>query len=285
MIIQDDFITINVGGLTFSSRNAKSAPQFVLNPDAITGWYDGVSVKRTSAVRPGSFGDFAEPGSRNARLITITGTAVAKDAIGLHKMRDDFMGILGSGGYEEMSLQNKSGTRYAMVTLEGTPGWVQQIDNAAFWKLDLYAPDPRIYGEQKTLTLGTSSVSSGGLAYALKFPLNFHTDIQDQLRVVSNAGNSNSWPMFRVTGNLPAGFVLSDNRGNLVRYEGPVSQYAPVLVDMGRGTAVQNGVDNSVLLSIRQWFPIEPNQSLSPSFEPIVTGAGWCDIIYRDTWI
>lgn len=284
MILHDDFINIKVGGLSFSSRNT-SAPQFVLNPDAILGWTDGTGVKRSTASRPNAWGDFSEPGLRNSRLITVTGTAVATTAIELHQMRDAFMGILSEGQYGEFALQNKSGTRYATVALEGTPGWIQQIDTAAFWKLDLYAPDPRIYGEDKTMTLGTSSAAAGGLTFPLKMPLDFHTDITDQLRVIYNAGNTKSWPSFKVTGDLPGGFVISDNRGSIVRYEGPVSSYSPVTIDMGKGTAIQNDVDNSIRLSVRQWFPIEPLQSISPSFEPIITGPGWCDIIYRDTWI
>src|SRR5213595_3793769 len=134
MILKDDFITINVGGLTFSSRNG-TAPQYVLNPDAIQGWFDGTSVKRTSVVRPNSWGDFSEPGLMNSRLITITGTAIARTPAELQRMRDAFMTVLNHGGYEEMSVQNSSGVRYTTVALEGTPSWLVQIDTVAFWKI------------------------------------------------------------------------------------------------------------------------------------------------------
>jgi hypothetical protein len=285
MLLKNDFITVEVGGLTIRSHNI-GAPQFVLNPDAISGWYDGASVKRTAAVRPNVWGDFSQPGLRNARLIQLVGTAVATTPFELHQMRDRFTSVLAHGGYEMMSLQNKSGTRYADVALEGTPAWIQQTDTAASWKLDLYAPDPRIYGEIKTLQINEYTTSTqGGLKHPLKFPLNFYTPIESQSQEVVNHGNVDSWPIFNVQGDFPQGFIITDNLNSRVVFNGTVTQFAPVIIDMRAGTAIQSGVDKSSLMSVRQWFSIPAGQALAPAFEPIQSGVGWCDIIYRDTWI
>lgn len=286
MHIVNDSITIKVGGLTFtSSRKSTTSPQYVLSPEAITGWYDGTSVKRTSTVRPNSWGDFSEPGYRNSRLMTVTGTAIAADSYQLHSMRDAFMSILNSGGYEEMSLQNSSGTRYANVALEGTPSWVQQLDNVAFWKIELYSPDPRIYGEKLIRTIGATSSVGGGQKYLLTYPLNYNTDQTNVTQTITNLGNADAWPIFTVTGTYPSGFVLTDNQDHKVTYNGQVTVQAPITIDMGKGTATQSGVDKTNLVSDRGWFSVSPSEIVRPTFSPIDYGPGWCDIIIRDTWI
>ncbi|UDL16779.1 minor tail protein [Arthrobacter phage Atuin] len=283
MILKQDTLSITLEGTVFRAKPYMN-PQFVLDEEALKGFYDGVNVKRTEAVRPNKWGDFAEPGLLGPRNITISGAAVASTPSQLHSLRDELMSILHDGSYREMEVRNSDGPRYITVALAGSPSWVQKIDTAAVWKLELYAPDPRMYGEEKTTQI-TDGTLKGGINFPISYPLNFGGAIVNPATSIYNDGNTKSWPVFKVTGDYPSGFKIWDGLNNFITYDGIVSTQSPVTIDTFRGAAFQNGIDQSVALSRRDWFSIPPKSSIAPRFLPIQDSFGWCDIMYRDTWI
>lgn len=285
MYLKSERIIANVDGVRFTSFQT-ALPQFVLDPIAVSGWYDGVDVRRDITNRPTSWGDFSEGGRMAARLVSFNGTAIAKTPRQLGEMRDKFMAIYNDGGFREMSLEDSSGVRYLNAGLEGQPIWLRQSDTVASWRIALYAPDPRIFGPKHEETLGDGG-SSGGLNYPLTYPLDYNTeqDSDVEAKVMSNAGNTPAWPVFKVTGNYSAGFTISNGKGQQVEYTGMVTTQAPVTIDMAKGTATQSGVDKTILVRKRQWFSIPAKGSIRPEFKATLSGTGWCGIIYRDTWI
>lgn len=297
MYLKYEDIAISLGSIRINSFQT-GAPQFVLDTEGISGLDDGPGTKRNNTPRPISWGDFSEPGYKSARLITITGTAVAPSPLALQSMRDDFMGELQHGKYEEMKIQtgDLQGerfpvgnsinviSRYVNVGIEGTPRWTRQSDTIATFKLELYAPDPRIYGDKQIVML-TDSTVSGGLALPAAFPLDFDNPRSAQITAIYNRGNTDSWPTFVVTGDYYLGFEISNSRNSIVRFDGIVTGSSPVTIDMLAGTAIQDGVDKSNLLSRRDWFSIPSLASIQPTFTPVQDAWGKCDIIFRDTWI
>lgn len=286
MYLKNDAITVTIGNTVMRSSRMGTPKDFVLDPTAITGWTDGTAVRRDSTVRPVSNGDFYDTAVMSARVISISGTAIASNRVLLQEMRDDLVGMLANGKYGEMSVSTGAGTRYATVGLEGTTSWIQQLDNVALWKIDLFAPDPCIYGPQQIINIGAYTTSGGGLDYILKYPLRYNSNSQTKTASsITNKGNVDAWPVFVVTGDYFSGFTITDNQDNRVTYNGTVTMNAPVEIDMGKGTAMQNGVDKSVLLSERNWISVPPQEVVRPSFTPLQSGSGWCDIMIRDTWI
>lgn len=304
MYLKYDDIVISLGSLRINSfqtgkdEYGKLRPQFVLDPDGIVGIDDGPGTKRNNTPRPISWGDFSEPGYKSARLITLTGTAIAHSPSDLQAMRDDFMGELQHGKYEEMRIQTGElqGTpnpregvrtytsRSANVGIEGTPRWNRLGDTVAAFKIDLYAPDPRMYGDKQVVMI-TDTTVVGGLALPAMFPVDFENPRASQATAIENHGNTDAWPTFVVTGDYYLGFQISDGRSKIVRYEGIVTETAPVTIDMMSGIVLQNGTDKSNLLTRRDWFSIPPLGSIQPTFQPIQDAWGKCDIIFRDTWI
>jgi hypothetical protein len=201
-------------------------------------------------------------------------------------MRDSLTGILADGEYSEIRVETSAAVRYAVVGLENKVEWVQQLDNVAVFRLELYAPDPHIYGPERIITLGATSEAGGGLTYPLAYPLNYNAqNLQALTPPLANNGNAKAWPRFKITGDYYSGFVLTDGRDRKVIYNGTVTRSSPVEIDMGRGTAMQKGIDKSTLLSQRNWFSLLPGEILRPEFKPIQSASGWCDIIVRDTFI
>jgi hypothetical protein len=283
MILKNDDLFVTIGDTIFRGKQYLK-PQFVFDPDALQGFFDGVNVKRNETTRPNQWGDFREPGLLGARHLALTGAAVADSTEQLLEMRDEFTSLLAHGEYKEIAVQNSVETRYITVALEGSPSWVQKGDSVAVWKLDLYAPDPRMYGPKLGIQI-TDSTISGGTDYPLDYPVDYGGDTKVVAVALTNRGNTYSWPVFKVTGDFYQGFSITDNAGKIITYDGVVTMSAPVTIDTGAGTAIQSGVDKSSLLSRRDWFYIPPKSTIQPLFLPKLDAAGWCDIIYRDTWI
>lgn len=285
MYLKNDYITATVAGVTFTSHmNPSIDSQYNLDPTAFTGWLDGVSVRRPDSPRMGTHGDFVEKATLSSRLITFQGLAISKTPTGLKALRDRLMGILSGGAYDILSVQTSVDTRYSTVGLEGKPSWVPTTDLSANWKIDFYAPDPFIYGEQKIVQTG-AFVSRGALEFPLSYTLNYQIVGQDVAQTITNKGNAESWPIFRVVGDYYSGFTISNNLNKKITYNGIVTMQSPVTVNMAKGTAIQGGVDKTVFMSDRGWFSIPPEETIQPEFVPLQNGSGWCEIIYRDTWV
>jgi hypothetical protein len=286
MYLKTDRIIVTLKGQNFRSYRVGVGAEFVLDPTALTGWDDGTNVRRNATVRPVSNGDFVEPYTFSARLISLSGTAVATSRGELQRMRDALTGILADGEYAEIRVETSASVRYAVVGIENKVEWVQQLDNVALFRLELYAPDPHIYGPERVVTLGATSEAGGGLTYPLSYPLNYNAqNLQSLTPPLNNAGNAKAWPRIKVTGDYYSGFTITDGKDRKITFSGPVTRAAPVEIDMGKGTAIQSGIDKSTLLSQRDWFSLLPGEILRPEFQPAQSASGWCDIIIRDTFI
>lgn len=283
MIIKEDDLIVTINSTIFRAKPF-AAPQFVFDPDALQGFLDGVDIKRNTTARPNQWGDFREKTLLSSRRMTMTGTAIATSPGQLLSMRDEFTGLLIDKEYTEISIQNSTGTRYVTVSLDNQPSFIQQTDKHAIWKIDLYAPDPRMYGPIRNVLLNDGTVS-GGMDYPVDYPVNYGGSDIVQSFYLSHDGNTDAWPKFIVTGDFFTGFSITNNAGSTITYDGVVTMNAPVTIDTATGTAVQSGVDKSTMLSRREWFSIPPNTAIQPIFLPKQDTVGWCDIIYRDTWI
>lgn len=284
MYLKNDKIVVTIKDTVLRSGKVAPYGQYVLDPTAMLGWTDGTAVRRDTSVHPVSSGDFKEPYTFSSRLIALSGTAVAQNRAELQTMRDKLVGLFSAGEYTEISVETSADTRYTVVGLVGTVSWTQQLDNIAAFKIDLYAPDPCIYGIPKVAQAGADIVV-GGLSYPLTYSLNYNLSGQDTAQTIQNKGNADSWPVFKVTGDYYSGFSIEDNLGSVITYTGMVTYAAPVTIDTARGTATQNGTDKTTLINRRDWFSIPAGKTIQPKFTPIQNGSGWCDIIYRDTWI
>lgn len=289
MYLKNDRLVVTIKNVVFRSSKTGTEGQYILDTNAITGWADGASTRRDATVRPVSSGDFSEPYTFTSRLISLTGTAIASSRQELQSLRDKLVGLFAPHEYTTISVETSVDTRFATVGLEGAVAWVQQSDKVAIFKIDLYAPDPHIYGKESRTQAGVHVVS-GGLTFPLKYRLSYNASEQTINRTVTNNGNAVSYPVFVAIGDFYSGFsVKTGFGGQTVTYSGMVTTQAPVIIDMAKGTATQNGVDKTVLVTERQWFGIPPATTIYPTFEPLSggfqAGTGRCDIIYRDTWI
>lgn len=296
MILHDETIRIKLDGVTFMthepdpslSNTRNREPHFRLDEVAIDGWYDGVGVRRQKEARPVTDGDFRAPGRLASRTFSITGTAIANSPIQLQVMRDRLIGIGVDGNFQTIEVYTPStGMRYAVVGLEDKTQWIRQTDKYATFKIELYAPEPEIYGETRKYTLPAVGVESG-INYSLTYPLEYGTGPSQEVVSIENFGNTDAWPIFYVYGDLPSGFTISDGGRNRIVYTELVTMQNPVMIDFAKGTAIQNKISKTTFLTQRDWFPIKRFQSapITPTLSfPSGNGYGWMEVWMRDTWI
>lgn len=285
MYLKNDKIVMTVGNTTFYSHKIVPTPIFLFDQTALIGWLDGADIKRNSSPRPTSDGDFPERMNFSSRMIIATGIAIANSIQQIHDMRDEFIGLLAHKEYYPISVTDNSGTRFSTVSLGNKSGWIQETDTTAVWKLELYAPDPYIYGYPQKTTFG-ADIFKGGLSFPLGYPLDFdNNNVIQGDKVITNRGNATMWPTFIVRGEFYTGFSISDTSGKKVTYNGMVTTSDPVLIDMAKGTATQSSTDKSYFLSDRNWLSVPPKGSNAFDFNPLQNGTGWCEAIYQDTWI
>lgn len=289
MILKNDIRVLQLGSQKIYHDNGP-LPRMIFDPEAIVGWEDTPDVKRDRTARPISHGDFVDRGYYEGKLITITGYAVANNPQELHIMRDTVAGLLQNGNEQWMNISNSAGTRYMKVSQGSRLSWTQMLDNAAKWKLDLFAADPRMYstlqhGQSYASTIDMQGLSFGPNGTGLEYPLNFGPPTRPETATLSNNGNSEAWPTFKVYGDLPSGFSINNGAGRIVTYNGLSFKSMPVTIDMYHGTASVGGADRSYLLTRRDWFSIPPRGSIKPIYSPTVESSSWVDMEWRHTWV
>lgn len=293
MILSKDILTLTIDGELSIYHNKESAErygdpnqQFIFDPDAIIGWDDTPDIKRTATARPASHGDFASRGYYGARLVTISGHAIADGPKTLYMMRDRLVSYLQDGQEHEITVFKGDELRSMKISQGSSLSWVQMFDHYAKWKVDLYAADPRMYGG----VLKAQSVSQTLDGFALQFPLTYPISFGNQelpnTVILHNDGNSPSWPVYTVDDYLPSGFSII-NGGKSIVFSGAVLEGSPVVIDTYKGTATISGKDRSYQLTKRDWTPIPPYGTLPVEFSPLdgTESSAWVDIEWRPTWV
>lgn len=287
MILTNDILIMEIGSQRIY-HNDGTRPRLMFDPEAIAGWDDTPGVRRDQTSRPGSHGDFEDKGYYEGRLVTISGFAVTNHARELHQLRDSFVRELQTPMELEpiwVMVTNGAGYRYMKATQGSGLSWVQVTDTYAKWKLDLYAADPRQYGELKHSQVFSATQDTRGIDYTIGYPLDWGTNTAIKSPILYNNGNSRSWPKFIVRGDLPSGFSITNGGSKSVTFTGPVFSGSPVTIDMFDGTATVAGVDRSYQLSRRDWFFIPSLSSIKPKLVPTIESDITADIEWRDTWI
>lgn len=282
MIIKQDIRTVTIKTLKIH-HNKGPLPRYQFDPDAISGFDDSADVRRDTAARPWSDGDFTAKGRFSSKVISITGVAVARNPRELHTMRDRLVGVLAHGEYTTVGFSNASMTRYMSVGLGNAVSWVTITDTYAKFKIDLYAPDPLQYGAQKRTQVTSVGTGGAGLQYPLRYRLSFGTVSRFQNVTIKNLGNHIAWPTYTIRGDYFNGFRIKVS-GRTIEYNGPSTHSAPVVIDTERGVAMVNNSDTSNRLDEREWTSIPAGGSIQPTFHPIQEGDGWMEVKWRDTW-
>lgn len=238
------------------------------------GWINGPGVRRSKTPRLWAHGDFTERGWRTGRLITLTGhirtSTRAEAAAFTDRLAEQFAeGSFGRFTFDDPDL----GSRWAEVALESEPkaNWSQptRID----WQLELYAADPRKYGQK---TAGSTGVpgDGGGLGYDLYTigstgVLDYGAAGSPGTVNLTNTGTADTPTVHIITGACPLGFSITEiGTGRRLVYAGAVIPGQVIRLDSADGSVtLDDDGDRSAQLVRREWVRLGKNQTGTWLFE------------------
>lgn len=255
--------------------------------EGLSGWWGGVGVKGSRTARLGH-GDFAVPNKRTGRSLTLnliwTGGTVERDHVSRR-----LSGLFSDGEFGTVTATTGDLTLVSeRVVLDGEVA-VSEVGTAGVRaQIPLYAADPFLYGDEVSTFL--RPIGSGvGLSYPLYgveegvTPVLSYGSAVDSQDPISNPGNAPAWPTFVVVGDFPSGFQIRVG-DRVVLWPVPTAPQSPVRVEMSGSVWV--GSDNQThRAGMTQWSAVPPGETISPVFDPVQFGSGWCEVITRPTYL
>lgn len=124
---------------------------FILEPGGVQGIHGGgVGVRVPKTERPQAHGAFKGRGFRDGRLIVLGGTCHAESFAKLEHFGRELTGVLGDGEFAPFLVES-SESFVGECQLDATPKFdIRSLPGEQFvadWQLQLWCPDPRLYGE------------------------------------------------------------------------------------------------------------------------------------------
>lgn len=156
-------LRVHVGGVTFWGTAPDRDDVFVIAPDGWVGWDDAPTVRREAVARPGQHGSFGFRGYRDARVVTISGWAVASTPERLQQMRNQLLGLLADGRAGRISVEQQLGSTWADVMLADTPTFKVrgQSETEASFQIQFWSPLPQKYGDVRDFAAGVPAYHFG----------------------------------------------------------------------------------------------------------------------------
>lgn len=193
---------------------------------------EGVPVRREQTTRPGAHGAFNAPGYLDARVVGMSGHIIAPTPEQLLNMARRLTGLLADGstgrldllGEREVHLQVGLAAQ-TMVTVRGNDPRV------ADFQIQLWAPDPRMYGPMRDYAGGEGA---------------------------ANYGNFPARPTLVVSGTSAGGYTVTGPGGRRVVVTKALAAGAPHEIDFARGGLYIGGARQSRAISIYQPWTVGP---------------------------
>ena len=143
--------------------------------------------------------------------------------------------------------------------------WDRQTDTCARFKVEMYCPDPHMYGDLKEAVLFSSdNERSGlnlvtGLSYPLAFNWNISLESSDEMR---NEGNATAYPVYRFRGDTDGITIKAGD--SVMTYGGKTAADTELMIDTFTGEVRYGLSDRSYLLTSRDWITIPPKSAITP---------------------
>lgn len=140
---------LRIGGLVFDGGVDISTPYTLASLD---GWgLGGADVRREGAERPFAHGAFALPGYLSGRSVSWSGLVLTGSIFEQEHALRALAGLLSDGGSARLSGQGTE-TLWADVFRVAGASKVLTPGRVASYSLEVFAADPRLYGETRTFT-------------------------------------------------------------------------------------------------------------------------------------
>jgi hypothetical protein len=224
----------------------------------LEGWGESPPVRVEDTPRTNYDGDHDMPVRYAARLVTIGGRVICPSEAAAQQTRNRLTGLVRATVRAQVT--DLGETTWADVKLADKVD-AKRVGRLVRFQYQLRAPNPRRFGNAKTLAVATGAPIS-----------------------VFHRGNYDAMPSFIVRGDMPGGYTITLNGWNYTVTK-PIVTGAPHRIDYNNGRLYINGVLNQGNLGNVNTTPIPPGQSVAVGLYPVSTGSGSADITITDTYI
>jgi len=254
-----DGLRVTIAGLDFYGHGSDG---FIISPDGFSGWDDGVDMRLENTARPYANGSFNLPVFQDARTVSVSGNVFADSPRKLAQLRNLLTGLMAGGLTGRIQVERFGDVQWADGRLAAKTMFTERGgQNCASFQVQVWCPDPRKFGDTKTVAVATGAPVS-----------------------VFHRGNYNATPSFVVKGSMPGGYTITVNGWNYA-VTLPLVSGKPHTVDYNNGRLYVNGVLAQNSLGNTNTTPIPPGISVGVGLYPMTTGSGSADMTITDTYI
>jgi hypothetical protein len=260
----------------------------------LTGWDGAPAPRHLSADRPGRHG--ALPGELRAGLRIIE----ADIQIGHIPLSTDAFRAARSALRAALAWDENPVEEPLVVMLDGVATQVSaRVMNFEIPTENQYdqgyqtaaiqwaASDPRRYSVTlQQASTGLPSASSSGIAFPIAFPIDFGPGQAGGTIVLTNSGNTPTWPIFEITGPVTGPVITDTETGRAIRFNTgfEIVTGQTLRIDSDLGTVSIGPVSRRNELAAADWFPIPAGTSRQIRFTA-TAGTGQLTGYARDAYM
>ncbi|GAA5229272.1 hypothetical protein [Arthrobacter cryoconiti] len=273
--LPERFISATLDGMVFGREDSDA----LLKLERFDGWFGTPGVRADKTDRLWGHGSFTERGLRDSRLIIAEGNARFSSEQAAVDAYYRLTSMIADGTFAQMSVVDSLfGLQTADVRLANELS-IEWLTSSIFkYQVQLFAADPRKYGQALTASTGVS-IDGGGLDYPLYSPggaLSYGPAGTPGTLQLTNVGTADTPVVHTLTGDMPYGFTITElgTQRRLV-YAGAVIPGQVIRLDSADGSVMLDGDnDRGSELVRRDWVRLGKGQTGTWLFEaPGSTGA------------
>jgi hypothetical protein len=209
-------LLVTIRKLEFRGQGTRTsgAGFFIDKKNGLTGWTDGVDMRRAQIDRPGSHGSFDTRGFMDARTVSIAGWCRGLDEEDLAVWGSKLTGLLADGQATPVVVDHQGQTTWASGRLASKPKFEPMKEDRSYaaFQLQLWFANPRRFGETHEV--------SGGIGVPVR---------------TENRGNFKASPVMTIKGNIPGGYSLIGPAGEVFTVTRSVQPGLSHTIDMATG--------------------------------------------------
>jgi hypothetical protein len=254
------------------------------------GWSSAPTSRTNVEDRPAEDGGYDAPSFDSARIITLSGTAIAPHRRGQNEAKDRFNGAAPSGpSLYVLTVQEEHLARRAYVRRSGDPKISDKGSTAFDWSLTLVAADPRKYAEDESSgAMAAPTLLVSGRTYGRVYPMYFGAIVNGASSVVvDNRGNYPTGAVVQIRGGLTRPTITNLRSGENLGFDLTLRADDVLTVDLLARTAVLNGSASRrrTITSGSSWWLHNPGLTpLRLSGTPTAQGTPSMTVTYRSAW-
>lgn len=212
----------------------------------IRGWWDPTPSRGRVVERDYQHGGIPNEAYYSPRVLVLTGSLYGDDPLEVRDAFESFLGNLSINELFPIVVDEAGLVRHALVRLEEDPliGW--RGGEEATFNIQLIAPDYRRFAGDGTAPSRTATVglpyTSGGRVRPYSLPSQIDAQVVAGSVNVVNSGSAPPVVIVTFHGPVPRPVVRSATTGDALMFDLEVLPGQSLVVDLGKRTALLNGV-------------------------------------------